>query len=537
MGREEPVRDMKDHRRILGILPSAVSIGTLLILGFYFLPHLVYFTRHPAVLFSEDAAQMVIRATGPDRERALSRMMTKNVQGVVFHEETLGDLESSGRVFIASGEELIRIFKLQSVASYYVYEQIRNKNIDPAGSYLFFSDAAVFERVYAELRRRLPPGSIKVYERGIFRGDASFPDNFILESKVSQSDIRSLSFGWPAERIRRTLRQLQVQRGDTMWPVLWSESASPVPSHATDTDMQLAIRLDLPLLRFPYDSIRIVQDPFELVQMPVSSSLSSVLSMPQPASNLPMVLAVCIVLAAALRLYQWTVWAYMLSAILLVSMFVLLPGELSWVLGGLAGLLPPCILFSWMTVADDIRAKKGGILKSPISMAIFVGWASVLIGSAGWILSTLFWQYPYLPLSRCSEYGILIIPGVAAVLFIAVWGIKVANHPIYPRHLRTGMEIIAAGWILFAASSMWILLLAGTLAWARWVMSVERTRGQVTENSPGNYTAFFAASAFGLKLFFTHSPLSSIFFLAVSISLGALIASAWLSRTSSTNAG
>lgn len=524
---------MNALRRATRSGPAWVSIASFLALSFYLLPHLAYFSCRPILLLSHDAAQSIAASSGAAREHAFKWLMIKNVQGVVFYEETLEDLQKTGRLFVASGEEVLRLFKLQSVVSYYVYEQVRDKNLKPRGSYVFISDASVFDRVWQELKWRLSPDDVSIFERGNFRGDASFPDNFILESSIPPEKLVRIPLGWPVERIRETLASLQAQRAETLSPVLWSEDPamfSAKPAAALDTALPAAIRLHLPLLRFPYDSIRIVHDPAELISLPRSSDLKSLLSLPVLPANLPLALAILFILAASLRLSQWISWSIAISAALMVAMFALLPSQKIWVLEGVAALLPPAGLFCWMAAADQFRSGQGRPLLGFFTFIKFLGMIVLYLATAGWLLATLIWQYPALALDRYAVYGIMVVPVCSALLFLAVWGIEVANRPIYPRHIRTGTELLLAAGVLFGCTTAWILVLAAAAAWFRWLVLVERTRGRTLEDAPGNYAAFFAASALSLKLFFGSSPLTAALGLAAAFGFGAILSTAWLSR-------
>lgn len=531
---------MSRLKKFADVLPACATACALLVLGYFLLPHLVFFSFRPVLLLSTESAQDISASSGLARERANQRMILKNVQGVVFTEETLQDLQKSGRAFVASGEELLRMFKLQSVASYYVFEQVRDKNLKPDGSYIFFSESALFERVFEELKRRLPLGSVAVYERGIFRGDASFPDNFILECSVPAERLETLPLGWPVERIRETLEALKTREGDTLWPVLWSEGPASIRDPAApDTAIPTAVRLTFPLLRFPYDSIRIIHDPAELIGVPRSSDLKSLLSYPELPPRAPLVLSVLLILAAGVRLTQWISWAIPITAALLVILFALLPAHQNWVLEGIAVLLPPSALLSWMAAADKFRAslnRAGRPFLQSFTLANFSGWIVPFLVVPGWLLSTLFWQFPSLPLHRCAVYGITAAPVMAALLFLAVWGIEVSNRPVYPRHIRTGLELALSAVLLIGCTSAWILAIASSAAWARWMALLEQTRGRSLEDAPGNYAAFFIASALGLKIFFDASPAAAAVLLMAAFAAGAIFAAAWISRAPSAKA-
>lgn len=521
--------------RVVRHLPASVSVVILVVLGFYLLPHLTYFSYRPVLLLSRDAAQSVLSATGATRDRSSKWLIQKNVQGVVFFEETLQDLQKAGRAFVASGEELLRLFKLQSVASYYVFEQIRDKNLNPAGSYVFISEAPLFNRVFEILRWRLAPGDVVIFERGIFKGDASFPDNFILESSVSAEKIRTLPLGWPVEKIEETLSALQSRRGDTLWPVLWSESSAPFASVTMpDTELPGAVHLQLPLLRVPYDSVRIVHDPVELISLPRSSNLGSLLALPTLPPNLPLGLAILVILVASLRLTRWIRWSILITAGFLVLLFALLPSQKNWVLEGVTALLFPSALICWMASADEFRSARGRGALQGINLLKFSLISIVFLAPAGWLLATLFWQFPSLPLPACAVAGILAVPAISAALFLAVWGIEVSNRPIYPRHLRTGLELAGAMAILYGSTSGWVLSAAEAIAWARWLVLVERTHGRSLEDAPGNYAAFFVASALGLKLFFEVSPLFAVLIHLAAFACGHVLAASWLARAART---
>ncbi|OGH55691.1 MAG: hypothetical protein A3G34_01315 [Candidatus Lindowbacteria bacterium RIFCSPLOWO2_12_FULL_62_27] len=514
---------MNALKRAAQAAPAAIAAVTLLVLGVYLLPHLAWFSHQPVLLLSRDAAQAILSSSGSAYERTVTRIVTKNVQGVVFSEDTLEDLEQSGRAFVASGEELLRLFKLQSVASYYVFEQVRDKNLIPNGSYVFFSEAQLFDHVFNELKLRLPPGTVRVFERGIFKGDASFPDNYILESTVPIETLKTLAIGWPVQRIREITDALKTRAGDTLWPVLWStEQGAEVPG---------AVRLDASYLRFPYDSVRIVHDPMELVVLRRGAELAAFQSAPRLPAATPLVLSILMILAASVRLSQWFAGSILIFAVLVVVILALLPSHEPWVLEGLSALLPPAALISWMAAADRFRSKRNSAILAPAHLFGFAAHSVLFLAAPGWLLSTLFWQYPALPLGDRAVWGLLLAPLCSAALFLAVWAIEVSNRPIFPRHLRTGLELGLSAAILFGVSSAWILCLAAAGAWSRWFVLLDRTRGSALEDAPGNYAAFFVASALGLKLFFETTPIAAVLWILTALMAGAGGASAWLART------
>lgn len=512
-----------------------VSMLTLGVLGVYLLPHLFLFSRHPVLLMSEESARSLSSFTGPERDRTFQRLITKNIQGVVFRQETLQDLESSGRAFVASGEELIRLFKLQSVASYYAFEQIKDKNLNPGGSYVFFSEQAVYQRVLGELKRQLAPGTVDVFERGIFRGDASFPDNFILESSIPSAKLRQMPLGWPVERIRDTLDQLQARRGDTLWPVFWAEDpqslAAPIKMDL-GSGIPPAIALNPEYLRFPYLSVRIIHEPSELVGARPSPRIERFLSVPRIHPHVSLGLAIAWVVVCATMLNAWISWSRLLAAGLLVAALALTPSQLDWTVQGICFLMPSAALLVWMSMSDKFRASLGQPLGRPLSVLRYSLWMVMFLGAPGWLLSTLLWEYPELNLARISEYGLIVVPLCAGVLFLSVWGIQVANRPLYLRNIRTGVEMALAGFILIKISSFWILACASSLAWAHWLVLHEWTRGMPLEDAPGNYAAFFVASALTLKMFFVGSPVSAVVVMVVLFVMAASGAAIFLARSS-----
>ncbi len=521
--------------RVCQAAPAWVFGCALVLLAIYFIPHLVYFSNRPALILSEPAARAVLELSGPARERTVQRLISKNVEGVVFREETLRDLESSGRVFVASGEELLRLFKLQSVASYYVFEQIRDKQLNPAGSYIFFSESALFERVQAELKLRLPPGSVAVYERGIFRGDASFPDNFILESPYPPAVLRTVSLGWPVDRIKQMRRAVEERVSDTVWPVLWTDDPWLRGTSVTLAEGELtAVRLRTPFLRFPYESIHVVDDLDDLLGLARGSDLMDLEFLPPLPQNMPMLLSILAILAWSLSLSQWIPWSLLLSASWIVLILVLMPAHRDWVIQGTVLLLPAAALISWMGAADRFRARMNQSILSLRGLGRSMGGLVLFLMTGGWLLSTLIWQHESLPLDHLTVYGLMAVPAFSCLLFLSVWGIEVSNRPIYPRHLRTGMELALALGLILLCRQPWVLFVFAALAWARWLVLIERTRGRTLEHAPGTYAAFFCASALTVKLFVIASPLMASALILSAYGIGHTGATVWIARTEKT---
>lgn len=505
--------------------PAWICAGLFLFLGVYLAPPLVYFSARPALILSEPSAREILAMPDFARRRAVERMKSRNVQGVAFREATLADLESAGRVFVASGADLLRLFKIQSIASYYVFEQVRDKNLKLGGSYIFFSESVLFEYVYSELKSHLAPGEIAVYERGIFRADASFPDNFVLESSLSPDVLRHMPLGWLKSDVDKILKAISQESGDSLWPVFHpSKPGTAVPEGQ--------FVLTESHLRPPYDIVRIVRDPLELVDLPSGSALSDLRGLPVLPTHALLAFSIIFVLIALLRIFEWISWAPLLAAVFVVLTLALLPTQLSWVAGGLVFLVPPASLLLWTAAAESFRLKAQGVRTSPANLGIFFGQLLLFLAVPGWLVSALMWSFAQLPLKFIATSGTAALPLVSAALFLLVWAIGSQNKPVYLRHILTGLEITAVTAVLFFVDAPWVLAPAGVWAWFRWFFLLERTRGRAQEDSPGNFAAFITASALGLKLFVSCPPLTALAFLLASPALAVLAARLWISKSS-----
>ncbi len=523
---------MNRFDRAIRIASLAACVLILAVLAAYQAPIVAYYRYRPVMLLSEEAALTIGTLSGPARERTMTRLRTKNMRGVIFREETLEDLEQSGRAFVATGEEVIRLFKLQSVVSYYVYEQVRDKKLNPQGSYIFFSDGPVFERVYAELKFRLPPDSVKIYERGLLRGDASFPDNYILESTLSPSALRSVPLGWPSDHIRETLAAVRPSEGDTIWPVLWSDATSTPARRVTlDTSIPEAIELNPAYLRFPFNAIRIIYDPMELLTSPRSSDVMDLLSLRPLNASLILALGILLIIAAVLRSAPQPVLGLFCSSLLLVVVFTMLPSQKLWVAQGVVGLLPSAAMIMWMSSAKTFCASPA-FRRDDRSAAGLLGRLMMPVSCAGWLWAALVWHFGEAETMPWSEYGLYAAPVLSAAFLIGVWAIEVSNQPVYPKHIFAGVELAAGLGILIFSASEYVLAAAAAVAWARWLaMAFSGPRLTVTE-TPGQYAALYLSAALCLKLYLTLAPLTASVAVALCYAAGYALMRLWRVRSS-----
>ncbi|MBI4179041.1 hypothetical protein HY522_06450 [bacterium] len=500
---------------------GAVFLG----IAVYLLPHILYFSWRPAILLTESAVRDIQAMPAVARKRMAERIRQKNVQGVAVPELTLADLEASGNAFVASGNDLLRIFKIQSIASYYVFEQVRDKNLKNDGSYIFFSESALFEAVHTALKSRLDQGEIAVYERGIFRADASFPDNFILESSVPPGRIRDMPLGWVMPPAAGALSALTELTGESTYRAVLHPAS---PASRTDTGYFV---IHEPYLRFPCRSIRIIDDPLDLIHARRGASLQSVFAVPVASPDACLAVAGLLVLLALLSFVQWTVWAPAVAAGFVVLTLAILPAQINWAALGMAFLLPPAGLILWVAASDTGRLRAHPVWGSAKFGGRFLG---VLFLSAlvpGWLISSLAWQFPHLQIGRYAFFGNLLLPFISTGLFLAVWSIEASNRSLYLRHVRMGLELAMAAVVLAAPVSPGIVCVAAVCAWARWMVLLERARLRAQEDSPGIWAVFFISGALGLKLFLTVSPVYASLLNLSGVILAAFIGRAWMLRT------
>lgn len=128
--------------------------------------------------------------------------------GVVLQPSTIGGFLNSNDLAIASGQEILRLFRMESILNIWMWEQLKGRPIRSDATYIFTSKPDLFENVLQALKASLGEDKVRPYRdaQHDFGGDVQ--SNYIIEVLAPEEEIRSLAVG-----LDRTYRQRLAASG------------------------------------------------------------------------------------------------------------------------------------------------------------------------------------------------------------------------------------------------------------------------------------------------------------------------------------
>ncbi len=172
---------------------------------------------------------------------ALDFLARSGVTGILVKPSTLGGAHSVRDVTLATGAEILRIFKMESIVNIYMWEQIKDRPIRPDATYIFTNQLIIFETLLATMEERLGSNRVRPYSDKDLNFGGQVPGNYIIEALVSKSELISLVTG-----LDRTYRD--TLRAAGLLPVLELSSAEdvapgmgPVPAILVRNDLAARI--------------------------------------------------------------------------------------------------------------------------------------------------------------------------------------------------------------------------------------------------------------------------------------------------------
>jgi hypothetical protein len=129
-------------------------------------------------------------------------LVDAGIGGVVVRPSTLGGLINGPDVSMASGGEILRLFRMESIANIWMWEQLKGRPIRGDAVYIFTNQFLFFESILTTLRASFGENAARPYNDGEHDFGGGIPGNFIIEAFVPYEEIRSASFG-----LERNLRE------------------------------------------------------------------------------------------------------------------------------------------------------------------------------------------------------------------------------------------------------------------------------------------------------------------------------------------
>ncbi len=151
----------------------------------------------------------------------LDYLMRAGAHGVVLKPATVGSIMEGRDIAMASGSEILRLFRMEGIVNIWMWEQIKDQPIRPEATYIFSNKLNTFESMLSTLQQNLGSDKVRSYrdESHDFGGD--IPGNFIIEALAPIDEIRSITIG-----LDRTYRERLAATG--LVPILEIATADDV---------------------------------------------------------------------------------------------------------------------------------------------------------------------------------------------------------------------------------------------------------------------------------------------------------------------
>ncbi|RMH56646.1 MAG: hypothetical protein D6679_08870 [Candidatus Hydrogenedentota bacterium] len=101
--------------------------------------------------------------------------------------------KGTGRDYaVASGAEILRLFRMEGIVNVYMWEQIRDKPIRPEAAYFFTGNPLLFKTFRKDLSESLGSSAVRPYSDGNWNFGGDLPGNYILEIDAPVSAVRKI---------------------------------------------------------------------------------------------------------------------------------------------------------------------------------------------------------------------------------------------------------------------------------------------------------------------------------------------------------
>jgi hypothetical protein len=126
---------------------------------------------------------------------AMEFLMRSGTSGILVQPSTIGGLLSGRDVTMATGAEILRLFRMESILNIWMWEQIKDKPVRLDATYIFTNQLILFERILETLRRELGEARVRPYRDESHDFGGELPSNYIIEAMAQPEELHSLTIG------------------------------------------------------------------------------------------------------------------------------------------------------------------------------------------------------------------------------------------------------------------------------------------------------------------------------------------------------
>lgn len=157
---------------------------------------ILLFFMLPVPSISEGETALIADLRGSEElvhdSSALRALREAGVSGVMLAPPSLSALKSRGDIALATGEEILRLFRMESILNIWMWEALRDKGIDPESVYVFADRLEVFESIYEAALKKWGEQSVRPYRDRSHDFSGDIPGNYILVVEKSLEEVLRL---------------------------------------------------------------------------------------------------------------------------------------------------------------------------------------------------------------------------------------------------------------------------------------------------------------------------------------------------------
>jgi hypothetical protein len=126
---------------------------------------------------------------------AMEFLVRSGVSGILVQPSTLGGLLSGRDVTLATGAEILRLFRMESILNIWMWEQIKDKPVRLDATYVFTNQLILFERIFETLREQLGEDRVRTYRDESHDFGGQIPSNYIIEVMAPPEELLTVTIG------------------------------------------------------------------------------------------------------------------------------------------------------------------------------------------------------------------------------------------------------------------------------------------------------------------------------------------------------
>lgn len=186
--------EVEDDSEVKRISLRQVGVAGILIPLIY-----IFFGTPPAPVHENREVTILVEAPSLtellDDSTAIDYLVRAGVKGIILQPSTMEGLLEGKEATMASGAEILRLFRMEGIVNIYMWEQIKDKPLRADATYVFTNQLLLFQTFLTALTEQLGDENVRAYKDAHHDFGGDLPDNYIIEVLATEDELKSIALG------------------------------------------------------------------------------------------------------------------------------------------------------------------------------------------------------------------------------------------------------------------------------------------------------------------------------------------------------